>query len=243
MEETKNIEPNEMTEINKIFKTLMHFPGSTFSDLWDKSIESNKFTYYLKKIENDGFIEKREGRYYLTLKGKSEVATISGDTGKSMKRPYVALLLVPRREGKYILYHRMKEPYYGHCGFPGAKLEMGEEILAGAERELLEETGLRGKGKIVAVQNAITLNDDEVFAHMTQFIVLFEEPKGELVTENREGTYKWATKNEILSQKNLFPDIPNVIKLIEKKEFALIESKFIQEKEKFVGIKTKNIPH
>ena len=231
-------EEKEITEINKIFKTLMHFPGSTFSDLWDKEVESNKFTYYLKKMESEELIEKKDGKYFLTLKGKSIATTVSGETGQNKKRPYVALLLIIKKDDKYILYHRLKEPYYGNWGFPGAKVEYGEEILASASRELTEETGLTGNGKVIAVQNGLTINDGEVFGHMTQFFILFENPSGELIKESREGTYEWATKEKVLSQEKLFPDVPQAIKIVEKGKFVVSESKFIQENERFVGIKT-----
>ncbi len=231
----------DLTEQNKIFRTLMHFPGSTFSDLWDKKIESNKFTYYLKKLESEGFVEKKKAKYYLTIKGKSAATTISGETGKEEKRPAVTLLLVAKRGEKYVLYSRFKEPYYGFCGFPGAKMKRGEEILEAAKRELKEETNLEGEGKIITVQNGMVINDGELFHHMVQFVVLFEEPKGELAKDNREGTYEWATKEKILSKKNLFPDIPEVIESVEKDELTVKEIKFLQEKQKFVGIKSRKV--
>jgi len=231
----------ETTETHKIFRTLMHFPGSTFSDLWDKSMPSNKFTYHLKKMEDAGLVEKKDGKYFLTTKGKSEATTVDGSLGKNVRRPYIALLLVAKRNGKYILYHRMKEPYYDVHGFPGAKLDYGEEILGAAKRELKEETGLEGEGKIITLQNIITINNNEAFGHMTQFVVLFENPKGELVSENREGTYEWATKEKILGQSKLFPDIPGVIKDIEEKTFYIKEVKLIQKNGKFTGIESKNV--
>ncbi|MEK6958689.1 MAG: NUDIX domain-containing protein [archaeon] len=244
-----NDEKTQLTEINKIFKTLMHFPASTFSDLWDKSIESNKFNYYLKKLETDGLIEKKNGKYSLTVKGKSASTTVSGETGKEEKRPAVTLLLVIRRKAKkanthdYVLYKRFKEPYYGHCGFPGAKMKRGEEILESAERELMEETGLNGKGigKIVCIQNGHVINDGELFHHMLQFVILFDDPKGELVKENREGTYEWATKDEILRQEDLFPDIPGVIEEVESGKFGVKEIKFLQKNQRFVGIESRHV--
>jgi ADP-ribose pyrophosphatase YjhB (NUDIX family) len=234
-------ENEELSETNKIFKTLMHFPGSTFSDLWDKEVESNKFTYYLKKLENEDLIKKEDGKYYLTVKGKSQSTTICGETGKEEKRPAVTLLLVIKNKDKYILYKRFKEPYYGFCGFPGAKMKRGEEILDAAKRELKEETNLESEGRIISIQNVQIINDDSLFHHMVQFVVLFKDPKGELIKESREGTYEWATKEEILSQKNLFPDIPNAIKLVEEREFLITEMQFIQKNEKFVETKIKKI--
>jgi len=229
-------------EKEKIFKTLMAFPGSSFVDLWDKEIESNKFTYYLKTMEQEGLIEKKNGKYYLTTKGKSESTEISGETGKKEANPHVTLLLVVKKGEKYILYYRLKEPYYGFCGFPGAKVKRGEEILEAAKRELKEETNLEGEGRIICVQNIHMLNSGEMFHHMLQFVVLFENPKGELVEENREGVYKWATKEKILEQKNLFPDIPHVIKIVENNKFDLKEVKMhLGEGNTFKGFEHKPI--
>ncbi len=226
----------ELTEKNKIFRTLMHFPGSSFTDLWDKQLPSNKFTYYLKKMEEEKLIEKRKGKYFLTLKGKKASTTISGETGKNKKRPYFALLLVIRKNGKYVLYKRMKEPYYGVSGFPGAKVELGEEILESAKRELLEETGLEGEPSVLTVQNVITENNGEVFGHMIQIAVLFDEPRGELIKSSREGTYNWATKEEILKAKNLFPDVPIAMQEAERNSFSIKEIKLIQKNEKFTDM-------
>ncbi len=223
-------------EKEKIFRTLMAFPGSTFVDLWDKEVESNKFTYYLKKMEKDGLIEKRNGKYFLTVEGKSEAAEISGETGKKESNPHVTLLLVAKKGDKYILYHRMKEPYYGFCGFPGAKVKKGEELLKAAQRELKEETNLEGKGKIICVQNIHMLNSGKMFHHMLQFVVLFDEPEGLLIKESREGVYEWATKEKILAQKNLFPDIPHVIGMVEEGKFDMKEIKMhIGEGNNFEG--------
>ncbi len=246
---------DEITEINKIYKTLMHFPGSTFSDLWDKEIPSNKFNYYLKKMETESLIEKKDGKYFLTLQGKENAVEISGDTGKKEERPVVALLLVIRRDKKntnrknneneknyeYILYRRMKEPYYNHCGFPGAKMQKGEEILESAKRELKEETNFDCDGKIIGVQNCKVKNDGKLFHHFLQFVILFENPKGELIKESREGTYEWASKKEILGQKKLFPDIKGVLESIEKNEFYMKELDFLQENQQFTGILEKGI--
>ena len=76
---------------------------------------------------------------------------------------------------------------------------------------------------------------------MTQFIILFYNIKGEFIKESRKGTYEWATKEKILSQKNLFPDVPEAIKIIEKGKFVVLESKFIQKDEKFVGFESTNL--
>ena len=44
-----------------IFLKLIHKPEAKFSELWDKTMESNAFSYHLKKLENEGLIEKTRG--------------------------------------------------------------------------------------------------------------------------------------------------------------------------------------
>lgn len=40
----------------KILLRLIHKPGQTFNELWNKEGQSNKFAYHLKRLESDDFI-------------------------------------------------------------------------------------------------------------------------------------------------------------------------------------------
>lgn len=46
------------------------------------------------------------------------------------------------REGRALLIRRGSEPLKGEWSIPGGMLEIGETLVKGVERELLEETGL-----------------------------------------------------------------------------------------------------
>jgi 8-oxo-dGTP pyrophosphatase MutT (NUDIX family) len=56
--------------------------------------------------------------------------------------PRAAVSIVARFNNKYALVKRGKEPNKGIWSFPGGKIELGEQSLAAAKRELWEETGL-----------------------------------------------------------------------------------------------------
>lgn len=58
--------------------------------------------------------------------------------------PHITTLVYALHDGHVALLQRAKEPNQGLWSPPGGKLEAGESPLAGALRELTEETGLVG---------------------------------------------------------------------------------------------------
>ncbi|QTF91078.1 NUDIX domain-containing protein [Halomonas sp. BM-2019] len=61
--------------------------------------------------------------------------------------PAVACALV--REGRILLVRSGQAPYAGRLALPGGKVAAGECLAAAAERELLEETGVRASAEAV----------------------------------------------------------------------------------------------
>ena len=58
------------------------------------------------------------------------------------KHPLVGVGGVVIHRGRVLLIRRGSEPLKGEWSIPGGILELGEELAAGVERELKEETGL-----------------------------------------------------------------------------------------------------
>jgi len=54
----------------------------------------------------------------------------------------VGVVVVVKNGGKILLGKRLVKVGYGQWGLPGGHLERGESLVAGAKRELLEETGI-----------------------------------------------------------------------------------------------------
>lgn len=67
--------------------------------------------------------------------------------GTALLQPRAAVIAVTWREGSVILVRRSTRPNAGHWGFPGGKVHYGEPVLDAAERELLEETRVRGRAR------------------------------------------------------------------------------------------------
>lgn len=76
-------------------------------------------------------------------------------------RPIPATLAVVIHDKRVLLVRRANPPDAGLWGFPGGKIDLGETIEAAAERELFEETGVRGQAlDIVTAVDAFDRDDN-----------------------------------------------------------------------------------
>jgi ADP-ribose pyrophosphatase YjhB (NUDIX family)/predicted transcriptional regulator len=225
---------------------LIHYPKASFSQVYDnnRNTPSNEFTYYLNKLIEEGLIEKDENKLYsLTVKGKHLEAELDGSTGKKTQRPFVNLLLLAKKDNKYVIYNRQKEPYFGMYGIPGAKLNFGETIEEGSRRELLEETGLTGNGKVITILNVKVFVDNVLQSHFSAYVVLFDKLEGELIQNSIEGVYNFIDKGELkelIKTKKLFPDTLFTIENLEKNTLSsFYEMKITIKDELFTDFEAK----
>lgn len=63
--------------------------------------------------------------------------------GDYPQRPVLAVGAVVVREGAVLLVQRGKPPARGTWAIPGGRVRLGESLAEAAEREVMEETGLR----------------------------------------------------------------------------------------------------
>lgn len=224
----------------KIIKKLIHSNGIDFNNLWEHKWSCSDFMKNLDSMEKSGLVTKKNEKYFLTHEGKKLSAFIDGHTGKKTKMPVVSLLMVVIKKGKILLYERLKEPFYGYFGFPGAKLEFGEPLIEGVKRELKEETNLKAKIRIIGLMNYNTYNNGKLSYHHVHFVAKCINPKGKLKEKDREGRYKWVTKEEFFKTK-LFPDDPYVFEWAENCNFFIAEYDRYQKNDEFKKIKIRRV--
>ena len=224
--ETKEFQIHEF-QIS-ILRELLFKPNSRFSEIKKVDIENDHFSFHIKKLVDEGLVQKDNGRYRLSPKGKEFANRIDTDSLQIEKQAKVAVALhaIRERDGKteYLMHHRLKEPFYGWWGSHSGKIRWGETPLDAAKREFFEETGLSGDFVHKGIVHHHHFYKDGTFLEDKYFFVYkVENTTGELKEKVREGENKWLTEAEIKKIKNTFASLEEMEEVLESKKLVYIE--------------------
>jgi ADP-ribose pyrophosphatase YjhB (NUDIX family) len=126
----------------EIFIKLCKAEYLKYSQLKPNEMESNHFAYHLKKLKEDGFIEKsdKNGYYRLAPKGLRLADVLSYKTEMIRAQPkIIILLIVTSSDGKNTLVGlRQRQPHFGKKVLPGGKIHFGETTEQAASRMIKE---------------------------------------------------------------------------------------------------------
>jgi ADP-ribose pyrophosphatase YjhB (NUDIX family) len=130
-------------------------------------------------------------------------------------RPILGALAVVRRGARVLLAQRSVPPGIGKWGFPGGMQELGETVQACAQRELLEETGIRAEpAGILTVLDMIRRDEDErVRRHFALVCVLLDWQAGEGEAIEDALALGWFTVEEA-EKLDTFPDAVPVMRMV-----------------------------
>ncbi|OGY56728.1 MAG: hypothetical protein A2Y84_01390, partial [Candidatus Colwellbacteria bacterium RBG_13_48_8] len=217
-----------------ILRTLLFKEGSRFADLNTDRISNDHFTFHLKRLVEQGLVEKtKEGLYGLTISGKEYANRLDTDAEKvnvEKQAKIGALIVGVDRSGekaKYLIQQRLKQPFYGFYGFVSGKIKWGETVYEAARRELEEETGLKGDMALVGIEHKMDYsNEDTLLEDKYFYIFRVENPEGDFIESFEGGKNIWLTKEEISNIPELFDDVMKVVGVIERGEFTFFEDKY-----------------
>lgn len=212
---------------------LLFVKSAGFKELNKKKLGSDLFSFHLRQLTGWKLITKNElEKYVLTTKGKEYANRFDTETTEVERQPKIGVLVVGtnknnKNETIYLVQQRLKQPYFGFWGFVTGKVKWGEKALETAQRELIEETGLKGNFTLIGLRHKTDysqqgeLLEDKYF--LTFKVDVFD---GKLIENFEGGKNQWMTRNELLEQDDIFDDVESVLEMIENNKFEFEEMEY-----------------
>ncbi len=221
-----------------ILKQLLFKPIVRFTDLASGTVSSDHFSFHIKRLSELGLVVKaNDSGYALTDRGKEFANTLDVDGGEVVveRQAKIAVLVGcvddSKKERRYLVQQRLKQPYYGFYGMLTGKVKWGEQVGEGAARELLEETGLTADISLVGVKHKMdyaeagNLLEDKYF-----FVFRAENARGALLETFEGGRNVWLTERELFSESDVFDGMKDTLELLRRDRFDFIEKKYTVKK-------------
>lgn len=203
------IEQSEITHhIQKyILEVLYHRKSARFRDLRPPKVDTNLYSYHLKLLQKNGFVEKVDEGYSLAQKGLAYVDRVSEKSMNLRMQPkIVTMIVIQNSNGDVLLWKRAKQPYIETWTLPYGKLHIDDETIKhAATRELQEKlqfTGVpehAGDCYIRVKSGNVTLSS--TLAHVFRL-------KTDAITESER--VRWARPHK-LSRYDLAPAVEQII--------------------------------
>lgn len=131
-------------------------------------------------------------------------------------RPILAALAVVVDEDHVLLVQRKNPPDQGLWGFPGGKVEYGEEVKNAAIRELREETAIEANQEaIITAVDAIEKDRaGDTRSHFLMIAVTCKWTSGNPKAGDDAKSAQWVLISDVIEGKlPLSDDVTNVLKL------------------------------
>jgi len=129
--------------------------------------------------------------------------------------PLVGVGAVVVKDGRVLLVRRGHEPSKGQWSLPGGMLELGEGLMAGAVREVEEETGLLVEVvELVELLDRIHRDGERVRYHYVIADYLCRVVDGELRAASDAEAVRWVEHSEWNSHSALVLD-PVTVRVME----------------------------
>lgn len=209
-----------------ILRHLLFMPQAGFAELQKMTgLSSDHFSFHIKKLVDEDYIEKTERSYRLTHKGKEYSNRMDTDDKTIEKQPKVSIAITLERknnegEREFLFQQRKKNPYYDFWGRVGGKMRWGESVIEAAQRELKEETGLEADFEYRLLYHKRDFNkvtgkmlEDKIF-----LCVYATEYRGELTEKFEGGVNKWMTTEEFHRQPKRFVSVDDFMDLMDRGE-------------------------
>lgn len=223
-------EPDPHAVQMKILRYLLLSPDATFAKLRnDANMQSDQFTFHLKKLMSVGYVTKDGRSYQLTRAGKEYANRMDTDDNTIEKQPKLSVVLVVENDkGQMLQQQRLKHPYYGYWGNATGKVRWGETLVEAGARELMEETGLTADLRVVGFYHKLDYDQDsgELLEDKYFCILHGTNPRGELIVDAESHHNEWMTSEEFVTKDKQFGNVRETQGLVRQANQVILERKY-----------------
>lgn len=223
-------EPDPHAVQMKILRYLLLSPEATFAALRkDAAMQSDQFTFHLKKLMSVGYVAKEGKSYRLTRAGKEYANRMDTDENIIEKQPKLSVVLVVENEnGDMLQQQRLKHPYYGYWGNATGKVRWGETLVEAGARELMEETGLSADLRVVGFYHKLDYDKDsgELLEDKYFCIIHGTNPRGQLIVDAEGHHNEWMAYDEFAAKDKQFGNVKETLGLVRQEGHVILERKY-----------------
>jgi 8-oxo-dGTP diphosphatase len=114
-------------------------------------------------------------------------------------RPILAVSTAVIRDGRILVAERANAPGAGLYSLPGGLVELGETLMEGAARELMEEVGVIASPVAICGHRDIIARDDanRIARHFVVVTFAARWISGEGTTGPEAAAIRWVTRDEL----------------------------------------------
>ncbi len=192
-----------------ILGVLMHQKYARFRDLRPPRTDTNLFSYHLKVLVKEKYIEKATAGYTLSVKGLSYVDRLSTTNKLTIRAQpkIITMLVIQNSNGDVLLQKRLKQPHIDKWTLPYGKLHVDDSsVQMAAIREAGEKLNLKNAPVEHAGDCYIRITDgDEVIMSTLAHVFRFETDDIEMNDQ-----LLWARPHK-LGQLELAPAVEQII--------------------------------
>ena len=111
-------------------------------------VDSNVYSYHLKTLQKDGFVEKATEGYRLSPLGLSYVDKVSMEKFEPRIQPKLTnMLVIQNQKGQVLLISKFKQPFIDTWMLPYGKVHLDDDsFFSAAVREADEKLNIKPEG-------------------------------------------------------------------------------------------------
>ncbi|MFN7161312.1 MAG: NUDIX hydrolase [Candidatus Gracilibacteria bacterium] len=216
-----------------ILTRLLVIKTARFSELNTNKIPTDSFTFHVNSLINRGYVQKVNGIYLLSTRGKEFANRFDLKTREIPMQGKISVRITAQREagGKryFLLTGRLKDPFAGKVGFIGGKVQSGETIFRAAEHVFEEYAGCRAAFRLLGIQHKMDYDTEGNLLEDKYFYIMeAQHIEGEVSEGTETNRNMWVTKEEI-RELAIFENIPEALSWLDKDELSFSEKQYMEE--------------